>query len=56
MNAPHRRGVLPDAIAARLRVPLIAAPMLRVSGVDLVTAVCRAGAIGAFPTANARSV
>ncbi|MCC8962616.1 nitronate monooxygenase, partial [Bradyrhizobium sp. Pear76] len=25
-------------------------------GVELVTAVCRAGAIGAFPTANARSV
>ncbi|RZN06377.1 2-nitropropane dioxygenase [Bradyrhizobium genosp. SA-3] len=30
--------------------------MLRVSGVDLVTTVCRSGAIGAFPTANARSV
>jgi nitronate monooxygenase len=30
--------------------------MLRVSGVDLVTAVCQAGAIGAFPTANARTV
>jgi nitronate monooxygenase len=30
--------------------------MLRVSGVDLVTAVCRSGAIGAFPTANAQSV
>ncbi|WIW50676.1 nitronate monooxygenase (plasmid) [Bradyrhizobium sp. 62B] len=29
--------------------------MLRVSGVDLVTAVCRSGAIGAFPTANASS-
>ena len=30
--------------------------MLRVSGPDLVTAACRAGVIGAFPTANARSV
>jgi nitronate monooxygenase len=30
--------------------------MLRVSGVDLVTTVCQAGAIGAFPTANARTV
>ncbi len=30
--------------------------MLRVSGPDLVIAACRAGVIGAFPTANARSV
>jgi nitronate monooxygenase len=30
--------------------------MLRVSGVDLVTTVCRSGGIGAFPTANAQSV
>ncbi|WP_083749454.1 nitronate monooxygenase [Frankia sp. CcI49] len=29
--------------------------MLRVSGPDLVVGACRAGAIGAFPTANARS-
>lgn len=56
MSALHRHSALPEAIATRLRLPLIAAPMLRVSGVDLVTAVCRAGAIGAFPTANARSV
>ncbi|WP_207951283.1 nitronate monooxygenase family protein [Cupriavidus sp. L7L] len=40
----------------RLRLPLIAAPMLRVSGPALVTAACRAGVVGAFPTANARSV
>lgn len=49
-------SALPTSITDRLRVPLIVAPMLRVSGVDLVTAVCRAGAIGAFPTANARTV
>ncbi|MCC8962432.1 nitronate monooxygenase [Bradyrhizobium sp. Pear76] len=30
--------------------------MMHVCGVDLVTTVCRSGAIGAFPTANARSV
>ncbi|MCA6115266.1 nitronate monooxygenase [Bradyrhizobium sp. WSM 1738] len=30
--------------------------MFSVSGVDLVTTVCRSGAIGAFPTANARSI
>jgi len=56
MQAAARWSALPAAIADRLRLPLIAAPMLRVSGVDLVTAVCRSGAIGAFPTANARSV
>jgi Nitronate monooxygenase len=39
----------------RLRLPLIAAPMFRVSGVDLVVAACRNGVIGAFPTANCRS-
>lgn len=46
---------LPDHITRRLRLPLIAAPMLRVSGIDLVVAACRNGVIGAFPTANARS-
>jgi nitronate monooxygenase len=44
------------ALRARLRLPLIAAPMFRVSGVDLVVAACRNGVIGAFPTANCRSV
>jgi nitronate monooxygenase len=54
----HKRlhRALPEAIAARLALPLIAAPMLRVSGPDLVVAACRAGVIGAFPTANTRSV
>ena len=46
---------LPEHINRRLRLPLIAAPMLNVSGVDLVVAACRNGVIGAFPTANARS-
>ncbi|MFE4500511.1 NAD(P)H-dependent flavin oxidoreductase [Rhodococcus sp. NPDC056743] len=40
---------------ARLRLPLIAAPMLRVSGPNLVAAACAAGVVGAFPTANART-
>jgi nitronate monooxygenase len=48
-----RVSALPGRLARRLRVPLIAAPMLRVSGPDLVVAACRSGAIGAFPTANA---
>ena len=47
---------LPAPLTARLRLPLIAAPMLRVSGVDLVTACCNAGIIGSFPTVNARSL
>ena len=47
---------LPVSLAARLSLPLIAAPMFRVSGPDLVIAACRNGVIGAFPTANVRSV
>jgi nitronate monooxygenase len=39
----------------RLALPLIAAPMLRVSGIELVSAACRAGIVGAFPTPNART-
>ncbi|MCW8084256.1 NAD(P)H-dependent flavin oxidoreductase [Sabulicella glaciei] len=39
----------------RLALPLIAAPMFRVSGPELVIAACRAGVIGAFPGANCRS-
>ena len=54
--APRRgAGRLPAALAARLRLPLVAAPMLHVSGPELVGAACAAGVIGAFPTANARS-
>ena len=52
MHSPR----LPSHIARRLRLPLVAAPMLAVSGVELVVAACRNGVIGAFPTANARSV
>lgn len=42
--------------AGRLALPLIAAPMLRVSGPELVAACCKSGVIGAFPTSNCRSV
>src|SRR5579872_6644496 len=67
----HRRGVrsthsaegrvsmnqrLPEKIARRLRLPLIAAPMLAVSGPELAVAACKAGVIGAFPVANARTI
>ncbi|WP_247903885.1 nitronate monooxygenase [Bradyrhizobium sp. 131] len=47
---------MPAAVASRLAVPLLAAPMFSVSGIELVTTVCRSGAIGAFPTVNARSI
>lgn len=46
---------LPEILRAGLTVPVIAAPMLRVSGPNLVAASCAAGVIGAFPTANART-
>jgi len=42
-------------IRDRLRLPLIAAPMFLVSGVELVAAACASGVIGAFPTVNCRS-
>jgi nitronate monooxygenase len=44
---------LPDALARRLALPLVAAPMLKASRPELVIAACRQGVIGAFPTANA---
>ncbi len=47
---------LPDRISRRLRIPLIAAPMLAVSGPDLAIAACINGVIGAFPVANARTI
>lgn len=39
----------------RLALPLIAAPMFLVSGIELVVAASRSGVIGSFPTANCRS-
>ena len=39
----------------RLSLPLIAAPMFLVSGIELVVAACRNGVIGSFPTVNCRS-
>src|SRR4029453_14529634 len=46
---------LPASLRSRLSLPLIAAPMFLVSGPALVKAACRAGVIGAFPTANCRT-
>jgi nitronate monooxygenase len=44
-----------SGLRERLRPPLIAAPMFRVSGVELVKAACRTGVIGASPTTNCRT-
>lgn len=46
---------LSPSLAGRLRLPLIVAPMFLVSGPELAIAACRAGVIGAFPTANCRT-
>jgi nitronate monooxygenase len=56
MDSSNHVSRLPAGIAKRLRLPLIAAPMLRVSGPEIVIAACRAGVVGAFPAANARSI
>lgn len=47
---------IPAELARRLRLPLIAAPMFRISNPDLVVAACSRGVIGAFPTANCRTL
>ena len=45
----------PDFLA-RLRLPVVAAPMFLISGPQMVVAACRAGIVGAFPTPNARPI
>lgn len=54
VEAPEQMR-LPSSISSHLRLPLMAAPMLHVSGPELVSAACRSGVIGAFPTPNART-
>jgi nitronate monooxygenase len=46
---------LPDAMADRLALPLIAAPMFLTSGPDLVVECCRSGVVGTFPALNPRT-
>ncbi|KGF70715.1 2-nitropropane dioxygenase [Hoeflea sp. BAL378] len=45
---------MPDSLAGRLRLPVIAAPMFIVSQPALVKAQCKAGIVGSFPALNAR--
>lgn len=42
-------------LKARLRLPVVAAPMFLVSDPRLVIAACKAGVVGSFPLANART-
>ncbi len=44
-----------ERLKGMLRVPVMVAPMFLVSGPELVLASARAGAVGAFPTLNART-
>ena len=48
---------LRQTLCSRLNttIPAVAAPMFLVSGPELVTSVCRAGMVAAFPSLNARS-
>ncbi len=45
---------LPPFLAAKLRLPVIGAPLFIISNPDLVLAQCKAGIVGAFPALNAR--
>lgn len=45
-----------DSLRAALRLPVIAAPMLLVSGPELVIGTSIGGVVGSFPAANARTV
>ncbi|MDX1804345.1 MAG: nitronate monooxygenase family protein [Alcanivorax sp.] len=47
---------LPAAINDRLRLPVMCSPLFIISNPDLVIAQCQAGAIGSFPSLNARSL
>lgn len=48
------RKALAEAVEA-LKLPVVAAPMTRVSGPEIVGAACAAGIIGSFPAHNATS-
>ena len=47
---------LPQTIADRLRIPVMASPLFIISGPELVIAQCKAGVIGSFPSLNARPI
>ncbi len=46
---------IPEWITSQLELPIITAPMFLVSSPEMVVAGCKAGIIGSFPLANART-
>jgi len=50
----YETGMTLPASLARLRLPVIGAPLFIISCPDLVIAQCKAGIVGAFPALNAR--
>ena len=56
IGAQHEDTVmsLPVEIRSRLRLPVMCSPLFIISNPDLVIAQCQAGAIGSFPSLNAR--
>ena len=47
---------VPEIFRGKLKLPVLGAPMFIVSQPELVTAQCRAGIVGSFPTLNARKL
>ncbi|MEM9314107.1 MAG: nitronate monooxygenase family protein [Pseudomonadota bacterium] len=47
---------LPESLHARLRLPIVGAPLFIISNPDLVIAQCKAGIVGSFPSLNARPI
>src|SRR6201994_2169515 len=47
---------MPKALQAKLRLPVIGAPLFIISHPALVIAQCKAGIVGAFPALNARPI
>ena len=47
---------LPDILKKNVRVPVVGAPLFIISHPPLVTAQCKAGIVGSFPTLNARPI
>ncbi len=47
---------LVERLNARMRLPVIVAPMFLISGPDIVIAAGKAGVMGAFPAPNARTI
>ncbi len=45
-----------NALKAKIKLPVISAPMFLVSGTDMVVEACKAGIIGSFPGQNSRTI